>query len=102
MSWKWKTARTRRELSLYESSLNELKNDITHKRDQLVELQKRTNSPDLPTMKFQYEQMLQKSSAIMVAMSKTREDLARVMSKLAIYDQSQDKACERSGISDRT
>jgi succinoglycan biosynthesis transport protein ExoP len=75
-------------LRLYQGRLSELKNDIDRKRDELVELQKRTNSADLEAVKFQFEQLLQKSNTIMSAMSKTREDLARVNNKLAILDKS--------------
>lgn len=80
-----------RKLQLYESSLSELKNDISHKRDQLVELQKRTNSADLESVKFQFDQLLQKSNTIMSAMSQTRQELARVTNKLAILDSSKGK-----------
>jgi len=79
-------------LALYQSSLNELKNDISHKRDQLVELQKRTNSADLEAVKFQYEQLRQKSATIMNEMSRTREDLAKVANKLAIIKESDEKS----------
>src|SRR5262249_8227855 len=80
-----------RKLSLYEGSLNELKTDISHKRDQLVELQKRTNSADLETVKFQYEQLRMKSGTIMGMMSKTREDVERITNKLAMLKDSEDK-----------
>jgi polysaccharide biosynthesis transport protein len=75
-------------LRLYQGRLSELKNDIDRKRDELVGLQKQTNSADLEAVKFQFEQLLQKSNTIMSAMSKTREDLARVNNKLAILDKS--------------
>ncbi len=78
-------------LQLYQSSLNELKSDIAHKRDQLVELQKKTNSADLQAVKFQYEQLVQKSGAIMAEMSKTRDALASVMRRLAFFNDSGDK-----------
>ncbi|HEY2827122.1 MAG TPA: polysaccharide biosynthesis tyrosine autokinase [Pirellulales bacterium] len=74
-------------LKLYETRLSELKNDISAKRDRLTELQKRTNSPDLEAVKFQFQQLTQQSMTIMQSMSKTREDLAKISSKLAMLDE---------------
>ncbi len=78
-------------LQLFQSGLNELKSDISHKRDQLIELQKKTNSADQENVKFQLEQMRQKSMTIMNEMSKTRDELASVMRKLAFFNDSGDK-----------
>jgi capsular exopolysaccharide synthesis family protein len=78
-------------LTLYETTLNELKSDISRKRDQLVALQKTTNSPDLDSVKFQYNFLVSKSNNIMLEMTRTREDLAKVMKQLAFLNDSTDK-----------
>jgi capsular exopolysaccharide synthesis family protein len=80
-----------KKLNLFESKLAELKNDISHKRDSLVELQKKTNSPDLDSVKFRYNLLVQKSSAIMSEMSRTHDELAKIENKLAIINDSADK-----------
>lgn len=79
-------------LRLYQGRLSELRTDIDRKHEELVELQKRTNSSDLEGVKWRFDQALQKNNTILNAMGKTREDLARVTNKLAILDSSKGQA----------
>ncbi|HTQ40899.1 MAG TPA: Wzz/FepE/Etk N-terminal domain-containing protein, partial [Pirellulales bacterium] len=71
-------------LTLLQNTLNELQNDISNKRDQLQKLQEKTKSPDLDSVKFQYNLLVQQSGSIMNQMSRTREDLARIAKQLRI------------------
>jgi polysaccharide biosynthesis transport protein len=74
-----------------QNDLINITGDLATKNNDLVELQKKTQSANLATVKYKYDMLMQQTGQLTLAMSQRKEELGKVEMKLEMIKSQQEK-----------